>query len=175
MKLVILGAGGYGQTVSDIARQSGRYESIAFLDDNDKLDFTVGHCSDFMQFINESTELYPAFGDNESRMRWIIRLQEYGARLPVLIHQSAYVSPTASVRAGTVVLPHAVVNTGCVIGSGCIINCGAIVDHGCVLEDGVHICLGAIVKGENKIGRCVKIEAGKIISLRTYPLQMEGS
>lgn len=33
MRLIILGAGGYGKTVADIARQSGKYEQIYFLDD----------------------------------------------------------------------------------------------------------------------------------------------
>ena len=33
MNLIILGAGGYGQTVADIAEQSGLYEKIFFLVD----------------------------------------------------------------------------------------------------------------------------------------------
>ena len=71
---------------------------------------------------------------------------------------------------GVVILPHAIVNTGCVVKSGCIVNCGAIVDHGCVLEEGVHICLGAVVKAENRIPRCMKIEAGEVVKNRAYPL-----
>ena len=73
-------------------------------------------------------------------------------------------------ESGTVILPHAIVNTNCVIKAGCIVNCGAIVDHGCVLEEGVHICVGAIVKAENHIPRCMKIEAGEVVQNRTYPL-----
>ena len=53
---------------------------------------------------------------------------------------------------------------------GNIINCGAIVDHGCVLEEGAHVCLGAIVKAENRVPRCMKIEAGEIVANRTYPV-----
>ena len=34
MKLIILVAGGYDRTVSDIARQSGRYTEVCSLDDN---------------------------------------------------------------------------------------------------------------------------------------------
>lgn len=63
---------------------------------------------------------------------------------------------------GTVILPHAIINNGVVINRGCILNIGAIVDHGCILEEGVHICLGAIVKGENRIEKCNKIEAGEV-------------
>ena len=64
----------------------------------------------------------------------------------------------------------AIVNTGCEVKAGCIINCGAIVDHGCILEEGVHVCLGAIVKAENRIPRCMKIEAGEIVANRIYPV-----
>ena len=90
--------------------------------------------------------------------------------MPTLLHRTAYVSPTAHIAPGTVVLPHATINTGCRIGLGCIVNCGAIIDHDCVLEEGVHICLGAIVKGENRIPRLMKVEAGEVITNKTYPL-----
>lgn len=33
---------------------------------------------------------------------------------------------------------------------------------------GVHICLGAIVKAENRIPKCMKVEAGVVIENRTY-------
>ena len=42
MKLVIIGAGGYGQTVCDVAEQSGKYEEIVFLDDNKIAENVVG-------------------------------------------------------------------------------------------------------------------------------------
>lgn len=71
---------------------------------------------------------------------------------------------------GTAILPNAIVNTGCEVECGCIINCGAIIDHDCILEEGVHICLGAIVKAENRIPKCMKIEAGEVVKNRTYPL-----
>ena len=170
MHLIILGAGGYGRTVADVAGQTGEYSKILFLDDNSVAPDVVGKCAEFARFRDEQTAFYPAFGNNESRLAWLYRLQEAGCAVPTIIHPTAYVSPTAQVEPGAVILPHAVVNTNCVVKSGCIVNCGAIVDHGCVLEEGVHICLGAIVKAENRIPRCMKIEAGEVVQNRAYPL-----
>ena len=34
MRLIILGAGGHGKVVADLAKQIGKYEEIFFLDDN---------------------------------------------------------------------------------------------------------------------------------------------
>ena len=156
-RLIILGAGGYGRTVADIAQQLD-YSTIV-LDDTDS-DHPL---STFSSFIDENTSFIPAFGNNAFRMEWINRIEESGGQLATLIHPTAYISPTATINPGTVILPHTIVNTDVVINRGCIINLGAIVDHGCILEEGVHICLGVIVKGENRIERLSKIEAGEVV------------
>ena len=49
-----------------------------------------------------------------------------------------------------------------------LINC--VIDHGCVIERGVHVCLGALVKAENRIPALMKVEAGQVIENRTYKL-----
>ena len=163
--LIILGSGGYGRTVADISEQLG-YSPIIVLDDADS-DHPL---SIFSSYIGENTSFIPAFGNNAFRLEWINRIEESGGQLATLIHPTAYVSPTATINPGTVILPHAIVNTDVVINRGCIINLGAIVDHGCILEEGVHICLGAIVKGENRIERLSKIEAGEVVERGQYPL-----
>ena len=170
MRLIILGAGGYGRTVADVAAQTGKYSKILFLDDNSVAPDVAGKCAEFERFRDSQTAFYPAFGNNEGRLKWLYHLREADCAIPAIIHPTAYVSPTTRIEAGTVILPHAIVNTGCEAKAGCIVNCGAIVDHGCILEEGVHICVGAIVKAENRIPRCMKIEAGEVVQNRVYPL-----
>ena len=167
-RLVILGAGGHGQTVADVARQCGCYDEILFLDDRAKE--AAAKCSEYLKYMGPDTEMYPAFGNNESRLKWERTFVEAGIKLARIIHPTAYVSPTAIIENGWVVLPHAIVNTGVHVRMACIINCGAIVDHGCVLGEGVHVGPGAIVKAENDIPRCTKIESGEVIARSTYPV-----
>ena len=168
--LLILGAGGYGKTVADVAQQLGCYNSIRFLDDGQTGENILGKCERYADFLNENTEVYPAFGNNVFRKNWIIRLQSEGISIPTLIHPSAYVSPMAQVGMGSVVLPMAVVNTGVRVGDGCIINIGALIDHDSVVENYVHLAPGAIVKAENRIPTESKIESGTVIENRQYPL-----
>lgn len=169
-KLLILGAGGYGKTVLDVAQQLGRYDKIGFLDDGRSGPGILGGCGEFLQFADEHTDIYPAFGSNELRLKWIEQLEEEGIPIPTLVHPRAYVSPTAEVGEGSVVLPMAVVNTGVRVGKGCIINIGALIDHDTVIEDGVHLSPGAIVKAENRIPQGCKIGSGEVIENREYPL-----
>jgi len=170
-KLLILGAGGYGKTIDDLARQLGCYDKIAFLDDGKaNTPGVLGSCDEFLSFADDTTEMYPAFGNNEIRMAWLQRLQENGIRVPVLVHPSAYVSPTATLFSGVTVLPKAVVNTGVMVKTGCIINIGALIDHDSIIEEGCHLAPGAIVKAENRIPALSKIDSGTVIENRQYPL-----
>lgn len=169
-KLLILGAGGYGRTVADLARQLGCYGSIAFLDNLQTGEHILGTCDDYPRFAGEFHELYPAFGNNELRVRWLNRFLSEGIGVPTLVHPSAYVSPEANLDSGVVILPLAVVNTGVTVKTGCIINIGALVDHDCILEEGVHLAPGAIVKAENRIHAGSKIDSGMVIENRYYPL-----
>ena len=165
MKLVILGNGGYIQTLQDVAEQFG-YEILAVLDDKDArhpLNF-------FTQFISDDTVFIPAFGNNEFRLSWIDKLQSSSAKLATLIHPTAYISPKAKIKEGVVILPKAVINTDVVVEKGVILNLGCIVDHGCVIEEGVHLAPGAIVKGENRIPRGMKVDSGEVIAARQYKI-----
>ena len=67
MHLIILGAGGYGRTVADVAGQTEEYSTILFLDDNSVAPDVAGKCAEFARFRGEQTAFYPAFGNNESK------------------------------------------------------------------------------------------------------------
>ena len=160
-KLIILGSGGYGRTVYDIAEQLDY--SITVLDDADE----EHPLTSFSLYIDDDAEFIPAFGNNEFRLQWMERIEEAGGKLATLIHPTAYVSPKAQISDGCVILPGAIVNTGSRVGKGCIINLGATIDHDVIVEDGVHLCVRGIVKGENRILRCEKIEAGETVERAT--------
>lgn len=170
MRLIILGAGGYGRVVADLAEQTGMYDEIHFLDDNSNMPGVLGVCQEFEKFCRPDTEMYPAFGNNEGRVAWMQRIKAAGIRIPRIIHRLAYVSPKAQVADGCVVMPYAVVNTGTIVKEACIVNVGALVDHDCILEEGCHIAPGGIVKAENHLPRETKIDSGEVVRLREYSM-----
>lgn len=184
MKLVIIGAGGHGQSVFEIARSLKKYitstgsDNIIFLDDryvnNEKQIYgtisykIAGVCSDYKKYINREVEFYPAFGDNRKRLEMGKEIIKFGGKLATIIHPSAYVAESVTIGDGTVIFPNAMINSGCSIGKLCIINLGAIIDHGCIINDGCHINSGAIVMAENIINKCMKIDSGQIIKFREH-------
>jgi UDP-N-acetylbacillosamine N-acetyltransferase len=171
MRLVIIGAGGYGRVVFELAEQIGKYSEICFLDDNSADRRVVGKCNECADFINSDTEFYVAFGANELRLKLINDLIDKGANIATIIHKSAYISPSAKIDFGTAILPNAVINTNCIINKGVIVNCGAVIDHDCVIGEGSHICLNTVIKADNHIPSCTKVDAGVVIENRQYPIK----
>lgn len=169
-RLVLLGAGGFAKTLADLVAQMRAYDEVIFLDDNPSAKNTQGICADYVKFQDSNTAMYPAFGNNEVRLKWLTVFAREQISVPSFIHPAAYVSPTAKLGPATVVLPQAVINTNCRLERGCIVNCAAVLDHDCILEEGVHLCIGALVKAENHLPAQLKVEAGQVILNRTYPL-----
>ena len=168
MKLIILGAGGHGKVVADIAQQTNKYEKIFFLDDKSQESSVLGKCDEYLKFKNEEIEMYPAFGNNKFRIEWEEKLENNGIKLAKIIHSTAYISPLAKIEDGCIIMPYAVINTNVKIDKGCIINCGAIVDHDCILNKGCHLAPGAVVKGENTLPEYTKVDSGEVVSLGMY-------
>ncbi|MBE6877995.1 MAG: hypothetical protein E7488_02370 [Ruminococcaceae bacterium] len=170
-RLVILGFGGYGKTVADVVTSAEMYDDIIFLDDNAKDERVKGVCKDYVNYIDENTWFYPAFGNNNLRVEWIYTFNGAKAQVATIIHPSAYVSPNALIEKGCAVLPQAVVNTTAVVRTGCIVNFGAVVDHDVVIEKGVHLCINSVVKAYNRIAPFAKIEAGQVIFNNTFIME----
>lgn len=159
MNLWIIGAGGHGKVVAEVAEDCG-YNKISFLDDN-SLE-AVGKISDFKKFIIEYESVFVGIGNNKFRGELISKLEACGYRLPTLIHPTAYISRTAHIERGTIIEPKAIVNANSQIGVGCIISVGSIVDHDVVVEECCHINAGAIVKAGARINAFEKLEAGEL-------------
>ena len=69
----------------------------------------------------------------------------------------AFVSPSAVLAPGSVVLAMACVGTGSVVEEGAILNLGAILDHDCTLGACAHLAPGAVVKAGNMCRRRRKL------------------
>lgn len=68
-KLLILGAGGLGQMVGEVARAAGNWDGVAFLDDAVRGADVAGKCMDYTSLTGEYPEAVAAFGDNRLRLR----------------------------------------------------------------------------------------------------------
>lgn len=159
--LRIIGAGGHGRVLADIAQAMG-YMDIAFLDaefpnlTRSGVWDVIGTPAD----IDDGAEYALGVGHNQTR---IDLLESFPADLVTLIHPSAIVSPHAEIGTGGVICAGALIGAFARLGQGCIVNTGASVDHDCVLADGVHISPGVSLGGGVFVGARTWVGIGAVV------------
>lgn len=165
--LLILGAGGHAKVVAETAEAMKNaegqkiYERIDFLDDHSG--HAAGRLADLEVKGEEYDEVFCSIGDNRLRKQLLQRSEALKLIVPVLVHPTAYISPSAVVRKGTLVEPRAVINANAVIETGCIISTGAVIDHDVIVEDYAHVNAAAVCKARSRVGAGAKIDAGMVV------------
>ena len=94
-KLIIIGASGHGKVVADIAIKLNKWQSIAFLDDDQSIKTSmglvvIGKTADAFTYKDE-TDFFVAIGSNATREKIQEKLIEQGLNVVSLIHPSAVI------------------------------------------------------------------------------------
>ena len=104
-----------------------------------------------------------AIGSNLKRQQIGQRLLAMHFTLPCVVHPSAFVSPSATIAQGTIVMARAVVGALTNIGELAIINTGAIVEHDNHIGQATHIAPGAILAGRVRVGDRALVGVGSAV------------
>lgn len=152
--LVIIGAGGHGRAVFDVAHSAG-IQVEAFVDGQlaGQKVFGVNVVAEVSNIAwLQNTKYFVAIGDNSLREKVVekTRFELPNAIEATLVHETAYVSPFSVVEPGCVIMAKAFVGPNCQIEAGCILNTGSQIDHDGHMQAfsslGPNACLGGTVK-----------------------------
>lgn len=173
-RLLILGAGGHGRVLADIAQRHEQYDVIGFLDDSQTGTVNglpcLGPISRLAEIAGASQfgnlAIVIGIGINSARKQVALQLAEVVSRYQIayarLIDPSAVVSSHASVGPGTVVMPQAVINANAWIGEHVIINTSATVDHDCNIASFARLSPGVRLAGNVSIGEGTQLGVGAV-------------
>ena len=167
-KLVfILGAGGHAKMAIETLASMPEYQIVSCMDKQPLSDQILGYpvCYEktetLAQLLEAKALALVALGDNRLRQQVTEKLQAFGFSFATAIASSAYVSPSAQLGPGTVVMPRAAVGAMARIGQGVILNTSCSVDHDSILGDFVHIAPGCHLAGG------VTIDQGAMLGIGT--------
>ena len=166
-KLAIIGAGGHGKVVGEIALLN-HYEVIAFFDDKKseikEFPFTISGSLDYLKaHLEDYNAFFVAIGENKIRFNTIEWLKKNKMNIVSLAHPRSTISKFSSLGIGTCVMANAVINPGTLIKDGVIINTSASIDHDCVIEDFAHISPNCSLSGSVRIGKFSHLGTGTSI------------
>ena len=172
LPILIIGAGGHGRVLADLAFCLGR-QVLGFLDRDARLHGTVidgikvlggdeclaEHSTDAVSLVNGiGSILRPDF-----RRDVYMRLKGLGYQFEALCHPASSVSRSVVFAQGVQMMAGVIVQNGARIGENTIINTGVIVEHDCVVGAHSHLAPGAVVCGDVRIGESCHIGVGAVI------------
>lgn len=161
--LIIIGAGGHGRVVKDIALSMKKFKNILFLDDNPPSGVSVaGKVLDYEKYLDNAVFVV-GIGNNEIRKRIFLEIKEKGGKFVTLVHSSAVIGENVDLGNGSVIMPGVVINNGATFGDGVIVNTCSSIDHDCVIESFAHVSVGVHLAGTVKVGDSSLIGVGAIV------------
>lgn len=170
-KILLIGAGGHARSCIDVIESNNHYEIGGLIEkdesiSNDSLGYPViGTDDDLEKLRQKYSHALVTVGQLKSskiRIKLYELLSELNFVLPVIISSKAYVSKTAKIGKGTIVMHGAIVNANALIGVNCILNNKALIEHDAVIGDHCHISTGAIINGEVTVGNESFIGSGAV-------------
>jgi sugar O-acyltransferase (sialic acid O-acetyltransferase NeuD family) len=171
--IVLIGGGGHCISCIDVILAENKYEIIGILDTPEKMGTSIsgfqiiGTDSEIPDLIKKFRNFFITIGQiktAEKRIKLYNAVKDNGGSLPVIISPLAYVSQSAKVGEGTIIMHRALLNAETVIGKNCIINTGALIEHEAIVGDFSHISTQAVINGQAKIGNQSFIGSNSTIS-----------
>lgn len=158
--MILIGQGGHSRVIRDTILATEGLQLLGYLDDKfQSLSMAsdglyAGPIQSVWELIERihGVKFVIAIGNNPIRKRIYESLQLADEYYLPLVHKSAYISKSAKIGAGTVVMANAVINAEAKVGKHAIINTGAIVEHDNIVEDFVHLSPNVTLTGAVKVG-----------------------
>lgn len=147
--ILLIGAGGHGLVLAEIAKLIG-YKNIYFLDDEYDKDYPyeiIGGIDDFFLY-KDDYDFFVSIGSNDIRKAITAKIYSNNCKLVNLIHPSAIISDSVQLSEGIAIMPNTVINSKSKIGQGAIINTASSIDHETIIGNFVHISPGCHLAGQ---------------------------
>ena len=171
-KIIILGSSGHGRVIAEILELLN-YEIIGFIDSfqpigKQVLEYkTLGNELILKNCLKKygTLNLVLGIGNNNNRYEIYQKIRTINSEIiyPAIISPRAYVSKSATIGEGTVIMHNVIANTGSKIGRFTVLNTSSIIEHDCEIEDFSSLAPGVALGGNVLIGNKAYIGAGATI------------
>jgi sugar O-acyltransferase (sialic acid O-acetyltransferase NeuD family) len=164
--IAVIGSSGHALSVLDTAVSAG-FTPVAVIDSHCQNDSLAGlQClANLSELDLESVYLCLGIGTNFLREKAFQELSSQfpGSRFPAIIHETAYVSPSAELADGVVVMAQVSIGPKTSVHMGALVNTGASLDHESRLGEFASLGPGARTAGNVDIGARTMVGMGASI------------
>jgi len=153
-RLLILGAGGHGRAVADLATECGW--TVAGFTDRSPGPGVLGEDDDVAVLVRDGTIDGAVVGVGNTalarRAELFAMLTSLRVATPTLIHPRATVSRTCKIGEGVVMFPSVVLGAAVEVGDNVVLYSGVIAEHDCRIAAHAYLSPGVILAGNVRVG-----------------------
>jgi sugar O-acyltransferase (sialic acid O-acetyltransferase NeuD family) len=164
-RLLLLGGKSFSDTIDELATICG-YEVIARIDDYDPCPPSIVTLDDASHMFAPATHLIAVaigYKNLQGRLAAYERIKLLGYRAATLIHPTAYVSPSALIGSGSLIMAQSCVDCRSSIGEVCVLWPKACVNHDTSIERNTFISPNVTICGNVHIGESSFIGASSVV------------
>jgi acetyltransferase EpsM len=161
-RLLILGAGGHGRAVADLAQACG-FTVVGFTDPagRGRGAGVLGADEDLEALVRSERADGALVGVGATaltrRAGLFQRLRSLGLGAPALVHPRATASPSCRIGEGTIVFAGSVLGAAVEVGDNVVLYSGVLAEHDCRIGEHAYLSPGVILSG------AVEVEAGAFL------------
>ena len=164
-RLLILGAGGHGRAVADLATECGW--TIAGFTDRSPGPGVLGEDGDVAALVRggKIDGVVVGVGNTalERRAELFAMLTSLRVATPNLIHPRATVSRTCTIGEGVAIFPSVVLGAAVEVGDNVVLYSGVIAEHDCRIAAHAYLSPGVILAGNVRVGAGAFIGMGAAV------------
>lgn len=166
MKLLVYCAGGLGREYIDVAKRVNavehRWTEMAFIDDDQQHDREYyGHhvyaFEEVCEFDKSECEFLVANGNPELRCKLFEKMKNVGFNGAIVVDPNACVSPSATLKEGTLISAHTLVSSLAVMEENTLLLPCSVIGHDTVIGAHSFVCCNTAIGGITKVGKRVYI------------------
>ena len=170
--IILIGAGGHALSCIDVIEQENKYNIHGLVGLKDEVGKKISGYDVIAtqdELVNLSKDFRYAFIAIGQIKNVKLRIDLYesvlntGFKIPSITSPQSYISRTAQIGSGTIIMNGVIINSDVRIGNNCIINSKALIEHGTQVADHCHISTGAILNGDCIVGSKSFIGSGAIV------------
>ena len=185
--ILIIGNGGHARSCIDVIEAEQKYKILGIINNEQTFDDNkypiIGTDNDLKKLFKDCKNVFIAIGsikDPSIRVKKYNMLKEIGFSFPIIKSPHSYVSTSAKIGEGSIIMHNSMINSYSVVGKNCIINSKALIEHDVKIGNHVHISTSAVVNGSTEIddetfvgsnavvGESIKIGKRCIVSAGTF-------
>ena len=171
-EIILLGAGGHCKSCIEVILGISKYSILGIIDkDGSSTKHILGHDvmgtdKDLESLINCCLSVFVTVGQIKSpviRISLFEKAKTFGFNFPFIRSQHSFISESAQIGEGTILMHHALINTSVKVDANCIINTKALIEHDAQIGSHCHVSTGAIINGGVRVEDRCFIGSGAII------------